>query len=74
MTHYLDRLQEEHDDLDGKCKRLKIMVTGHPTFKTLSPDEQADLTQQLIVMTEYRTILEQRMARGRALILGESSP
>lgn len=60
MTDFKTRLKIEHDELDLKIQKLSAFI-DQPVFKTLSEHERDLLVRQLVAMTQYRSILRDRL-------------
>lgn len=59
---YQARLIVEYDDLQTKVEKLKNFL-GSDVYKTLEPEEQLDLQEQLMYMQNYLSILWKRLNR-----------
>jgi len=62
MQPHQQRVVDEKKDLDEKLDKLKVFIETSPTFKSLPADECGRLGKQFDVMTEYSSILSQRIA------------
>lgn len=61
-TGYQARLIAEYDDLQTKVEKLKSFLQSD-VYKTLEPEEQLDLQEQLMYMQNYLSILWKRLNR-----------
>jgi hypothetical protein len=57
---YQERVVQELKELDSKIEKLTVFL-GNILFPTLPKDEQARMRRQLNVMTEYQSILRERI-------------
>jgi hypothetical protein len=55
------RVQEEAYELNNKIEKLTEFIISNKIFQTLLEDEQTRLTQQLMAMQYYLTILVERI-------------
>jgi hypothetical protein len=62
MQPHQQRVVEEKKELDGKLDRLIAFIDANPAFGVLYGDERKRLNLQVQVMTEYSSILSQRIA------------
>lgn len=58
----LDRMKIELSELDEKIDKLKSFILNNDTYTYLSIRKQELMTQQLIAMQEYSTVLVARIA------------
>lgn len=65
VSQYLphqQRVIDEQTELDTKRIALKSFIDSAPMFKTLPDAERGRLVQQYQVMTQYSSILSERIA------------
>lgn len=65
-TTFLERMQSELEELDGRIHRLGEFINGSPVFGSLDAEERADLTKQHEYMTVYSRVLTRRVDRAVA--------
>ena len=56
------RVVVERDELNTKRKALTVFIDSNVTFASLSKREQELLQQQEVLMRNYVTVLDQRIA------------
>lgn len=61
MQPFQQRVVDEKSELDIKVAKLKTFME-HETFGNLSTDEQVRMHRQVAAMTEYSTVLGERIA------------
>ena len=57
------RVELEAKELEQKLEKLEAFINGQSAFSSLSQDQQNDLLEQKVAMTEYLGILRRRLAR-----------
>lgn len=62
MQPWQERVRTEHYELMEKIEKLEAFMEGH-VFEALIEKDRLLLHRQLLVMNEYRAILEERLAR-----------
>ena len=62
MQPHQERVVNEKKELDEKLDKLKAFIETSSVFKSLPDDERRRLELQFDVMTEYSSILSQRIA------------
>lgn len=63
QSSYKDRLRIELDELKERADKLDVFLTTSSTFHQLGTVEQEDLREQYVLMRQYQSILERRLAR-----------
>lgn len=63
QSSYRDRLRIELDELKERADKLEIFLGTSSTFHQLGTVEQEDLREQYVLMRQYQSILERRLAR-----------
>lgn len=61
MESYQLRVIAERDELDGRLEKLRTFAHGR-TFVDVDRDEQRRLMRQMLIMSDYLDILDQRIA------------
>lgn len=69
LAPHQERVVTEKADLDAKIMKLSIFV-GSAAFKSVVPDtlEQGRMQRQLVVMSEYSSILGERIEAFTAAV------
>ena len=60
MSTFLDRLKIELSELHDKSDKLNAFINTS-TFLTLPSDQRRLLSEQIVVMTRYEEILQERI-------------
>lgn len=60
MQEFQERVVRERDELDTKRKALTIFL-GTAFYKSLPVAEQERLTRQLLLMSQYSSVLTERI-------------
>lgn len=60
MEPFQQRVIEEKKELDQKLLRLRKFFEGQ-NFQSVDPNEQARMLRQEVIMTDYSSILEERI-------------
>ena len=60
---YAGRLRIELKELKERADKLEIFLETNSTFHQLGTVEQEDLREQFVLMRQYQSILERRLAR-----------
>lgn len=63
QSSYRDRLRIELDELKERADKLEVFLETSSTFHQLGTVEQEDLREQYVLMCQYQSILERRLAR-----------
>ena len=63
MEKYIERMEQEHNDLKDKIEALNVFIYKGELFKTLEPLEQVSLCKQLAHMEAYLRELYGRLWR-----------
>lgn len=63
QSSYRDRLRIELDELNERADKLEVFLETSSTFHQLGTVEQEDLREQYVLMRQYQSILERRLAR-----------
>lgn len=61
---HIQRVINEHKELQDKIDKLDKFIVSNPIFSTLSSDEQADMENQLQYMLKYDSKLVSRLKRA----------
>lgn len=61
MQDFQERVVKEKDDVDTRLAAL-VNFFGTPTYGALRRFEQVALSRQLVAMTEYSSVLEERIS------------
>ena len=61
MSNYIDRMKQEHKELNVKIKGLNTFIHSNEIFKTLCDFEQTRMIKQAGFMESYASILESRI-------------
>ena len=61
LPPYVQRLVEEHKDVEQKLTKLAVFIDNSPSFKGLEIQEQERLKKQCVFMSEYFHILDERL-------------
>lgn len=61
LPPYVQRLVEEHKDVEQKLTKLAIFIDNSPSFKGLEIQEQERLKKQRVFMDEYFHVLDERL-------------
>ena len=61
MSEHLDRMKDEHKELDVKIKALGSFIHSNPIFKTLNDIEQSRMIKQHGFMESYAAVLSSRI-------------
>lgn len=62
MQPHQERVVTEKSELSEKVDKLRCFIGDNPIFYTLMGSEQDRLKRQLVAMTEYLSILNERIA------------
>jgi len=62
---HIERMKEEHKELDVKIKALNGFIHGNKIFKTLCDLEQARMIKQCGFMEAYKETLSSRIWVGK---------
>ena len=61
MTNYIDRMKQEHKELEIKVKSLESFIYTNDKFKELGDNAKVLMIQQLGFMRSYLSILDVRI-------------
>lgn len=65
---HVQRLREEHEQMEQRLRKLKIFIDESPIFTALDAEEQEDMKAQATHMSDLETILSRRLARALAKV------
>ena len=66
MSEHVERMKDEHKELDIKIKALGAFIHGNEIFKTLDDLEQARMIKQYGFMESYAATLASRILAGQS--------
>ncbi len=61
MSTFLERLEEEDNELEERVKKLEDFIENNPVFKTVSHVQRVLLVTQLNAMKIYLYTLQERI-------------
>ena len=61
MSTFLERLNDEHSELEGKVEKLEDFIENNPIFETVTEIQRVLLLTQFHAMKLYLGILEERI-------------
>ena len=61
LPPHVQRLIEEHKDVEQKLTKLAVFIDNSPSFNGLEIQEQERLKKQRVFMDEYFHILDERL-------------
>ena len=64
LPPHVQRMIDEHRELEQKISKLGVFIANSPNFKNLEVEEQERMKKQHIAMDEYFHILDERIAKA----------
>lgn len=61
LPPHVQRLVEEHKDVEQRLTKLALFIDNSPNFKGLEIEEQERMKKQRVVMDEYFHVLDERL-------------
>lgn len=62
LAMYQERVVQEREDLNNKIVKLKTFMEDSTLFSKVPTEERQRMGRQLVAMTQYRVVLDERIA------------